>query len=142
MPYITRDDIIASIGESDFVLLADRDHDGMADDAVVTRAITAAESEVNSYVAQRYQLPLAETPPVLVQVTVDIAIYRLADTPDRMTENHRKRYEDARGWLTKLAQNTVRLDVIPSATPNTAHGGVYKTGPDKLFTREGLKGVL
>lgn len=141
MPYITRDDIIASIGESDFVLLADRDDDGVADTAVVDRAIASAESEVSSYVGQRYALPLAETPPVLIGYTVDVAVYRLADTPDTMTEHRRQKYEDARAWLTKLAQGTVRLDVPLAETPSTVHGGVFRRGPEKIFTREGLKGV-
>lgn len=141
MPYITRDDIINSIGESDFVLLADRDNDGVADTAVVDRAIAAAESEVSSYVGQRYALPLEETPPILIDVTVAMAVYRLADTPDIMTEHRRQKYEDARGWLTKLAQGTVRLDVPLAETPSTVHGGVFKRGPAKIFTREGLKGV-
>lgn len=141
MPYISQQEIIDSIGESDFVLLADRDCDGDVDAAVVARAIAAAESEVSSYVGQRYALPLATTPPILIQVTIDVAVYRLADTPDKMTDERRRRYEDARGWLTKLAHGTVRLDVPLVDTPSTVHGGVFRRGPDKIFTRDGLKGV-
>lgn len=141
MPYITQQDIIDSVGESDFVLLADPGCTGSADADVVARAIAAAESEVSSYVGQRYALPLATTPPILVQVTADVAAYRLARTPDLMTEDRRKRYEDARAWLTKLAQGTVRLDVALADTPDTVHGGVFRRGPDRVLTRCKLTGI-
>lgn len=141
MPYITQQHIIDSIGESDFVMLADPNCTGAADEDVVARAIAAAESEVSSYVGQRYALPLAETPPILLQVTADVAAYRLARTPDLMTEDRRQRYKDAIAWLAKLAQGTVRLDVALTATPDTVHGGVFQRGPERQMTRCKLTGI-
>jgi phage gp36-like protein len=151
--YITRQDIIDTIGENDFTVLSDRDGDGSADDGVIDRAIAAAEVVANSFVGNRYSLPLpgivdeddptANTvPAMLVMACVDIAVYRLASDAGRMTEQIKDRYSDSIKWLTKLVARQVTLGVREDATPPTLHGGVFRTGPDRVMTREGLKRLL
>jgi phage gp36-like protein len=151
--YITRENIIDRIGESDFVVLSDRDNDGSADDGVVNGAIRDAEVIVNSYVGNRYSLPLPgitsdvdpslnTVPAMLVMLAVDVAVYRMAADHGRLTTEITQRYNDALKWMAKLVQRQVTLGVAEAATPDTLHGGVFRRGPERLMTREGLKRLL
>ncbi len=110
-PYATAQDIIARHGEDVLVLLADRDGDGAGDEGVVELALTDASSEIDTYLAPKYDLPLETVPPVLTRICVDIAVYRLASEADTGTEERRLRYEDAVALLKRLATRTVALDL-------------------------------
>lgn len=152
--YITRDDIIDSIGENDFTVLADVDGDGGSDDDPVSRAIAAAEVMADSYVGNRYALPLPgiisdvdptlnTVPEMLKMVCVDIAVYRLASKDaGRQTEEIKNKYAEALKWLGKLVQRQVTLGVEEASTPPTRHGGVFQRGPDRVLTRDNLRRLL
>ena len=78
MPYATTEQVTERYGADLILRLTDRDGDGAADAEVLERALADAASEIDTYLAAKYQLPLSETPAVLTRLAVDIAVYRLA----------------------------------------------------------------
>jgi phage gp36-like protein len=81
-------------------------------------------------------------PAILVLMCVDIAVYRLSPDHGRITEEVRLKYSEALKWLGKLTSRLVSLGVAEVDIPPTLNGGVVRYGPERLMTREGLKGLL
>lgn len=79
MRYCTRQDLIDTYGEQKLAQLTDRTNMPATtiDDALVDRAITAAEAEINMYLEGRYSLPLAKGSVMLTRVTCDVAWFHL-----------------------------------------------------------------
>jgi phage gp36-like protein len=137
--YATQADIATLYGANALVV-ADHNRDGIVDSAAVTRALTSASDEIDTYLAARYTLPLTEVPGFLKTLAVDIALYRLALSADVLSDEHRKRYEDALGHLKRIAKGEAAL--VFTATPATGDIDVsgaqpiVSGGPAKLFTRD------
>jgi phage gp36-like protein len=147
MAYATQSDIVLLYGANALVV-ADHDRDGVPDTDAVTRAIEAAGGEVDTYIGTRYRLPLHEVPTFLRQLTVDIALYRLALAADVATTEHRTRYEDALGHLKLIGAGKAGLVfttpppvIDPEATPDPYAGPqpIVQGGPEKLFTRDKMR---
>ena len=145
MPYATQSDITLLYG-ANALYVADHDRDGVADEAAVARALTSATGEIDTYLAARYALPLPEVPEFLKQLTVDIALYRLALSADVATTEHRTRYEDALSHLRKIAEGKAALvftpvppaegDPIPEASGPQP---IVVSGPPRLFSRAEMR---
>jgi phage gp36-like protein len=137
--YATQADIVTLYG-ANALYVADHNRDGVADSAAVTRALLSASDEIDTYLAARYTLPLTEVPGFLKTLAVDIGLYRLALSADVLSEEHRKRYEDALGHLKRIARGEAAL--VFTATPATgdidvsAAQPIVSGGPAKLFTRD------
>lgn len=147
MAYATQADIVDLYGPN-ALYVADRDGDGVADADAVTRALNAASDEIDSYLAVRYRLPLDTTPGILRQYAVDIALYRLALGREVLSEEHRRRYEDALGALKRLAEGKAALILPqdPDADPDspTADQGprpIVTGGPERIFSRDKMQGL-
>lgn len=143
MAYATQDDIVTLYGD-DALFVADRDGDGLADGAAVTRALDLASSEIDTYLAARYALPLPVVPAMLMAWCVDIALYRLALGADVLSEEHRRRYDDALASLRRIARGEAALvlPADPGADPAIADQGprpIVTGGPARIFTRETLR---
>lgn len=148
MPYASQSDIVEIYGEQSLIV-ADRDGDGTPDVAAIGRALVSASDEIDSYIAVRYPLPLVAVPGILRQRAVDIAVYRLAQTADVLTEELRKRYEDAIGHLRRIAEGKAVL-VLPPVPPGEGeeedpqglHDSpqpIVTAGPPRLFSRERMR---
>ena len=144
MAYATQADIVEIFGD-DALLVADRDGNGTADAAAVARALVAASEEIDSHIGVRYRLPLPAVPGLLRQLAVDIALYRLAATADVQSEIHRTRYEDALGTLKRLAEGKAALVLPPEPqaepAPDTSPRPIVTGGPDRLFSRDQMRGL-
>ena len=139
-PYATAADIQERYGEETYLLSFDRLSDGSIDADAVTKALTAATSEINSYVGARYDLPLATVPDILVQYACDIAIYRGSDQAKTLTKEKRKRYEDARDWLKLVAAGKATLGL--DEEPVSVGGGPQLiTDNDRTWTRGKTRGI-
>jgi len=147
MTYAIAQDIVELYGPS-ALYVADRDNDGAADDGAVTRALSLASDEIDSYVGVRYALPLPAAPGILRQHCVDIAVYRLALSADVLTEEHRRRYDDAIAHLLRIANGKAALvlpvdpdaPVDPDDTPGSnSPRPIVADGPPRLFTREAMR---
>lgn len=149
--YATLADITALYGV-DALFVADRDGNGQADQVAVSRALSSATDEINSYLAVRYPLPLqlaagVPVPGVLVQSAVDIAVYRLALSRDVQSKEHRLRYEDALEALKALAAGRAQLVLASgsaqgdqSPAPESPQP-VVAAGPERLFSRAAMRGL-
>lgn len=136
MTYAVQADMVTALGSNELVQLTDRADPatGLIDAAVLTRALEAADGEINSYLAARYTLPLASVPVILRDCAIDIARYRLHDRglPDLVADNYKHRI----AWLRDVAAGKASVGVPPeSLTPNTA-GLPEMTSGGRVFARE------
>ncbi len=150
--YATQSDIVALYGANALVV-ADRDGNGVADEAAVTRALESAGDEINSYLAVRYTVPVpAPAPQILIQLCVDIGVYRLALSADVLSAEHRQRYEDALAMLKRLAKGEAALVLAadPNAPPadpdaptalNDGPQPIVVGGPERVFSRDKMRGL-
>jgi len=141
--YATQADIEAIYSADALAVAADRDGDGVADPASVAAALERASSEIDLHIGARYALPLASTPVQLVQIAVDIALYRLVLDAGVRTDEHRTRYEDAVAMLRRIADGKAALTLPPDplADPDDPTLGqgpqpIVISGPPRLFSRD------
>lgn len=144
MAYATEADIVELYG-ADALYVADHDGDGASDTAAVERALSSASDEIDSHLAVRYTVPLEDTPSVVRQWCVDIALYRLALSHTVLTEEHRTRYEDALKALKNVADGKQRL-VFPADGGSTGEpeedlgpNPIVTGGPEREFTRDKMR---
>jgi phage gp36-like protein len=92
------------------------------DAAMVARACDEATAEIDTHLSVTYSVPINPTPPILRQLAVDIAIYRMALTFDKMTVEITERYKSATKMLERIADGKAGLgirreDVVEGETP-------------------------
>lgn len=145
MGYATLADLVARFGEQELIQLTNRDAPGTGPvvGAVAAEALADAESEVNSYLASRYTLPLAEVPRVLVRITSDIARYGLYGATAGADEVVTQRYQDAIKFLRDVSAGKATLGIADPQETQPAQSA----GPDYIagcrgFGREQMEGFL
>lgn len=137
MSYATLADLVARYGEGELVSLTDVNSSGAINVGVLNQAISDADSEIDSYVAVRFSLPLATVPTELTRVACDIARYRLYD--DRAPDEIRKRYEDAVKWLAAVANGSRSLGLPPAQAPKATGAVAAFTGEARRCSRTTLE---
>lgn len=145
--YATEADIVELYGAHALAAVADRDYDGAADNAAVARALDDASGEMDLYIGAAYPLPLAAEVPALRQPCIDIAVYRLASSNGAvLTEEIRKRFDDAMKLLEKIASGKAKLTLPPDPDPDPddpldgqGPRPVVISGPERLFSREKMR---
>lgn len=136
--YASLQDIITAYGED--ALFAVMDDGGVINEPKVVAALEKAAAEIDSYIGDRYPLPLATVPARLRDICVDIATYKFSQTADVLTDEIRQRYDDAVKWLDKVSSGRVSLG-LPKAPGQKSAQAVVVTGADRLFTRDKLRGL-
>ncbi|WP_424682921.1 gp436 family protein [Frateuria sp. YIM B11624] len=134
MSYAIQADIDSRYGSNLLLTIADRDGDGVVDTDAVLLALADADDVINSHLAERYQLPLATVPPLLVKAAVDLAVYNLAELP---TDEMRNRYNDALKALKNIATGVQQLGLAPP--PSTTGQAATFVGPDRKFGRNQVR---
>jgi phage gp36-like protein len=132
--YATLQTLIDRYGQDQLLVLADRDADGEIDTDITDRALADAEAEIDGYLATRYELPLATVPPVLSRLAADIALYRLCDDDAMVTDERRRRYDDALSLLGRISSGVVSLGVSPQPSARQAAAAFY-AGKERNFGR-------
>ena len=132
MPYATLTDLIERFGENGLVSLTDVNRSGIINIVTIDRAIADADSEIDSYIAVLYSLPLASVPTELTRVACDIARYRLYGL--KPLEEVRKRYEDAVKWLAGVASGSRSLG-LPTAQAPVASNLAQFSSSGSVFSR-------
>lgn len=122
MSYATLADLILAFGEFEITQITDRASPplGVPDAAVAGRALDSAASEIDSYLATRYQLPLADTPGVLRDVACDLARYRLHGV--MVPDEARLAYERRIAWLRDLSAARATLGKLNQTEAATSAG--------------------
>jgi phage gp36-like protein len=91
----------------------------------VETALRDASEVVESYLRERYAVPLSSTPESLRQHVCAMARYALAHGEDREpTEQMRRAHDGAMKWLADLAAGRATLPLAPAvAQPGIGSGG-------------------
>ena len=113
MTYASQEDIVDLYGEDLLVRLTDTTRSNAIDTVVVGRGLQSADDIINSYVSERYTLPLPMVPGVLRECGVDIAVYKIALSTTKKTPEMRQRYEDAIALLERIGSGKAGLGLIP-----------------------------
>lgn len=144
MSYITNSDIETRVGHAAYVQLADDDGDGSADPAVVDELRLAAESEVNSYLARRFRVPIdlathTDLADLLKSITLDLAEYRLRCRRPPVPKDAGDKFAHAIQWLRGVADARIELPSALQVASGTARGTLgLATGENRLLTRDEL----
>lgn len=109
--YATVQDVIDRYGNDALLLIADRDNDGLVDNAIVDTALADASAQIDAYLAVKYTLPFATAPALLVSLCVDIALYRLSAERDVATDERRRRFDDALQLLERLSNGDASFGI-------------------------------
>ena len=145
MGYITNDDIEERLGTALYVQLTDDAGTGSPDTDVVDSAREEAEGEANSYLAQRYKVPVdltayPELAEVLKGFTLDLVEYRLHTRRPPVTDEVVAKHADAVEWLRDVAAGEVSLPAATTVAPNTASGPRGQAvGDPRLLSRGELE---
>lgn len=84
----------------------------------INKAIEYADELINSYLRNKYVLPLKYVPMIIQQLSTDIAAYRLySRRPGKLPEHIKESYEEAKKILSNLQKEQMLLD-LPSEHPS------------------------
>ncbi|MFD1342884.1 gp436 family protein [Litorisediminicola beolgyonensis] len=143
MPYITLSELIDRYGERRIVDLTDRGDlsTGVIDADTVARAIADTDAVIDGYLAAKYALPLAETPPMIADLAQAICIYKLHSyEPDGKVQAD---YEQALKMLAQISSGTIRIPGASGIEPATTGGsGARVTDRERPMTEASLKGFV
>lgn len=141
MTYASVADLKSTIPPRDLELLSD--FEGEADapvDARLMQALSDASAEIDGYIAKQVNLPLADPPHVLNVICRDLAMWRLYRNLGHASERVSDLHDTATAWLRDLADGKVALGDDDTPAQPTSGGVAMTDGPDRLFTRDSLKG--
>jgi phage gp36-like protein len=133
MAYATEANLTARFGAEEVGNVADRDGDGSNDTDAVTNALADASNLIDSFIGERYDLPLSSPPDILEHCCSDIAMYYLGDAADRYDEERKTRFNRWYSWLGKIAAGKVSLTTPELASNSEAVLTNYPN--DRIFTR-------
>lgn len=122
--YASRADVIvAAGGESRLLEIADHDGDGQEDEFLVDTYICDAEGEANSYIRQKFEVPLIAPIPSAIRTNVaGWAVYMMKSDRDAATEGDELKHERRIKWFELLAKGLVDpgINPAPAASPKNA----------------------
>ncbi|MBA7667256.1 hypothetical protein ES703_75341 [subsurface metagenome] len=136
MPYCTKDDLLKKISENQLVELTDDEGIGSIIDAVITKNISEADGEIDSYCKKRYALPFNPVPEMVNKLSVDITIYNLYSRRQDLTnEVVTKRYDDAIKFLKDIRKGLADIEADPPPAVDSGQVGKYSAN-ERIFTRD------
>lgn len=138
MPYATEQDMVDRFGEREMVALTDRDNVGMVDATVLSKALLAADSEINPYLANRYALPLTSVPSSVRDFSCDIARYRLCGAEVTETDEVRIRYKDAIKFFEKVAAGKISLGLDDLNNQAASSQSIMSQSNARVFSKTTL----
>ena len=136
--YATRDDLNAAFGPDMVERLAARH--GVEDDATtVARALSHASAVIDGRLSVRFTLPLPVVPAVLRDIACDLTIARLASDAVGLTDDLKRREDQAMASLKAIAKGEMNLG-LPVAHQGERPQPIVTSTGGKLFTRDRLRG--
>lgn len=141
MPYASLIQLKAVIPDGDLALLTDFDGGGGPSDTRLEQALDDASSEINTYIAKVVNLPLADPPHILTVICRDLAMHRLYVNLGHNSEVYDRLRRDAIATLKSIARGETSIGDDGDGDSTLTSPGVAMTdGPERLFTRDSLKG--
>lgn len=140
--YTTLQQLTDRFGDRMLIQLTDRADppDATIDAGVVDRALADTAAVIDGYLAARYVLPLAAVPPLVADLALTIAIYKLhVYMPDPKIEaDHR----EALRQLQQIATGTIRLPLAGIEPVSQGGSGARMTDRERPLTADNLKGFI
>jgi phage gp36-like protein len=133
----------AAGGAANLVQLADLDADGSIDAVGLAAVINDASRWVDSYLARRYDVPLASPSDIIRRVTAEEAVYQLKKQRRAVDADARTEHEDNERWLEGVRDGAINPGVDPPPAKSTAVAattGVRDSDDPDQVTRNSLKG--
>jgi len=138
MAYSTPQRIINRFGMAEMITLSNQGTPGIRELNLVAlnAALESATSEINGYLG-RYTLPFLDTPQILIDISEDLARYKM---DDGRREPIRNRYLERISFLRDLAKGITSLglssvDGMPSDSPAST---IQSTNGPPIFSRQSL----
>ena len=144
MSYITNSDIDLRLGTARYTQLTDDTGTGSPDTDVADEARLGAEGEVDSYLSQRYRVPInltkhPEPASVLKSIALDLVEYRLHSRRPPVPSAVSSKRNQAIAWLDRVAKADVILPSVEPIAENPAKGLAAETSSnERVFTRDEL----
>ena len=142
MSYATLAQLTDRYGAAMLIGLTDRatPPTGAVESAVVDRALADTDAVIDSYLAGRYALPLAEVPGLIADLAQAIAVWKLHTyAPDPKIKDD---YDQALRSLREIATGAVRIPVAGLEPATTGGTGVRVTDRERPFTEAAMKGFV
>jgi phage gp36-like protein len=140
MAYSVKGDIVEKLPEDVLIGLTDDAGIGAVDDSVVDRAIADADATIDAHCGKRYTVPLSTVPPMIRQVSVDLAIFNLYARRDIDPPDVRKdKYKEALRFLEKVLGGRIDLGAA-TPVPTNSGSSVTISSEDRVFSRTKLDG--
>jgi phage gp36-like protein len=99
----------------------------------VDRAIAAAESTAESYLRQRYAVPVEDPPDQLIQGISHIAVWELHRGP--APEHVKSRRDDAIAWFRDVGKGLASLPGVTDTAESSTTGSIRSSAETRLVTR-------
>lgn len=119
--YCTLADILGRIPEIRLIELTDSvspNPQGSVQEPVVDLAIQDADAEIDSYLGQRYALPLGVVPKVINKISIDLTIYALyLGRVERMPDGIESRRKSALALLQMIIDGKMTLGIDQASEP-------------------------
>jgi len=140
--YSTQTDIQGEIGAAPLIELTDDEGLGTVNAARVTAAIEQADAEINSFLAQRYTVPLTTGLVLLRDLSVTLSLERLyGRRPGSLPDDRKDRAIAARRLLRDIADGRAALGDVPApAPPPAAAGPAEISSAERVFSRDTMGG--
>jgi len=139
MPYCTQADLLLTMTADELVALADLNEDGTADAAVVTDAITRADSVIDSYLRKRgLDVPLATTPQSVRNASITLTVYLLRQGRNSINEDAQTAYKNIVDWLEDVSNGKATLGFDSDYSEAEPQVGTEHTTQERKFKREDL----
>ncbi len=127
MSYITNADIELRLGTERYTQLTDDAGTGSPNTQVADEARLGAEGELDSYLSQRYAVPIdlathPEVAPVLASTALDLVEYRLHARRREVPVDVITKRDAALAWLRRVARGETSLPSVASIASNPAAG--------------------
>jgi len=138
MAYVTSVDL--DIPQDLLIQLTDDELTGSVNADRVTAAITNAQAEVDSFIAKRYLVPVADPLPVtLKNWTIMLTKYHLYARRPPVSEDITALRKDVLARLLEVSKGITSLGIAPIPQGSSEVGGVI-SGPERIFGRHKLGG--
>lgn len=142
MTYCTLEQLTDRYTQRLLLQLTDREQPpaGEIDTDAIDRAIADAEAMIDGYLAVKYQLPLSDVPPMVRDLCLEIAIYKLH--PFEPDPKIIRDYEQALKTLLQVSKGDVKLPLAGAEPAAAGNSGVVTNDRQRPFTEDNLTGFI
>lgn len=141
MAYCIQADLEEQVSEQELILITDDSDLGTVDMGVITRAISDADAEIDSYCGTRHAVPFADPVPAMIRkLSVDLAVFNLFSRRQSIPEDRQKRYDNAIRFLRDVSRGINTLGADTPGEPEDGGAKATTSKADRVFTSSTLEG--